>query len=280
MLISLSVMAVAAALASQAAVAYLRFFRGAGEIVAVRGQIGAVGTIAGAALWGVSPTLGEISFASDSAIEVLRSIGGAVACHGEPGRLVVPVPLESGNSLSAFEVQPEVGDLVAVFVRDSVASGWLRATVSAISAGGSCTTFQDAAAAMTLVLAEPLAVAAGAPVRLLRPIRLSHYRASDGQWYFGVRDWNGESQRFNTIQPVAGPLDAHSDNPATSGLTFRYFDSSASDLPSPPDVSRIALVSVTVRGRSRRPVSVAGRFRNSVFHADSAHTIVALRNAR
>src|SRR5213075_1717787 len=75
------VMAVAAGLASHAAVVQLRFFRGAGEVLALRGQIGAVGSVVASALWGVSPAGGDIVFASDSALEVRVAVGSAVVCE-------------------------------------------------------------------------------------------------------------------------------------------------------------------------------------------------------
>jgi hypothetical protein len=278
MLISLSVMAVAAALASHAAVVHMRFFRGAGEIIAARGQIGAVGSVFGATLWGIAPGAGEILFASDSAVEVLRPVGSSVVCESQPGRITLPAPQDSGNTLSAFESAPETGDAIAVFVDDSVASGWLRATIASVE-DGSCVAFPQPGAALALILVQPLAFPTGSPVRVLRPVRLSHYRASDGLWYLGVRDWNGATQRLNTIQPVAGPIEPHSGDQGKSGLVIRYFDSSAVEL-QPPDPMRVALVSVLARGRSRRPAIVAGMVRKSIAFIDSTETMIALRNAR
>ena len=46
----------------------------------------------------------------------------------------------------------------------------------------------------------------GAPVRFTRPVRYSLYRAADGDWYLGEREWNPTTVRFNTIQPVSGPF--------------------------------------------------------------------------
>lgn len=281
MLISLGVMAVAAGLAAHAAVVQLRFFRGAGEIVALRGQVAAVGAIVAATVWGVSPQRGDITFAADSALEVRAALGTAVACDGVAGRITIPVPEATGNALSGFDSMPDAGDVVDAFVEDSSGAGWVRGTVASAGAAGSqCQAFPQSAGTLSFALREPLLLPAGAALRFSRPVRLSHYRASDGQWYFGVRDWNSGSQRLNTVQPVAGPLEPHSGDVGKSGLVFRYFDVAGAELASPADPSRVATIAVLARGRSRRPVTMAGRFQQGVAMLDSSLTTVSLRNAR
>jgi hypothetical protein len=278
MLISLSIMAVAAALAAHAAVVQLRFYRGAGELIRLRGQLGAVGAIMASTLRGVSAQAGDVVFAADSALEVRASLGAAVACETAVGRVVTPAPEERGNTLSGFESPPGPGDIVDIFTADSLGSGWLRATVASTEVGGRCALFPAAAGATVLSLNEPLVIPAGAFVSVVRPVRMSHYRASDGLWYFGVRDWNSASQQLNTVQPVAGPLEPHRAD-AASGLTFRYFDAAGSELIAPADLSRIAAVQVTTRAKSQTPPNVSGLARLPAS-AESATATVALRNAR
>lgn len=281
MLISLCVMGIAVGLASQAAVVQLRFFRGAGEIIAMRGQAGAVGAIVAATLWGVAPTAGDILFASDSALEVRTAVGSAVVCGGSPGRVTIPASTPRGHALSAFHATPDAGDVADVYVQDSTGAGWIRATVAAAAiAGGACTGFPQTASTLILALREPLLLPAGSVLHLSRPIRLSHYRASDGQWYFGARDWNGSSQRLNTIQPVAGPLEPRSADAAQSGLVFRYLDASGNDLGPSPNVDRVVAITVLTRARTKRPVSVAGLGNRGLRASDSSSTTIALRNAR
>lgn len=281
MLISLCVMAVATGLAAHASVVQLRFFRGAGEIVAVRGQLGAVGTVTAAALWGIAPGRDDIVFASDSALEVRSAIGSSVVCWSASGRVTIPSPEPRGNTLSAFDAVPDDGDLAEIFVEDSTGSGWLRASVASVSSSnGLCHAFPSVSGTLELALREPLELPSGAVLRFSRPIRLSHYRASDGLWYFGVRDWNGIAQRLNTVQPVAGPLHPRSADAVRSGLVFRYLDAVGSELAAPVDPARIAAVAVVARARSRRPVRVAGMALPGDEFSDSAVTIIALRNAR
>src|SRR5690349_18352305 len=100
-------MAVAVGIASHAAVVHLRFFRGAGEVIALRSQVGAVGTVATAVLWDVSPDR-DIVFASDSALELRATVGVAVTCDSALGRMILASPQARGSTLSAFESPPGV----------------------------------------------------------------------------------------------------------------------------------------------------------------------------
>jgi len=280
MMISLCVAGVAVALASHSARGHLRFFRGAGEIVAVRSQVGAIGSVVSSALWGVSPAGGDITYASDSALEVRTAIGSAVVCAGEPGRVTIPAATASKSTLSGFDASLQTGDVVDAWVADSLAAGWIRASLDSVASSQSaCPAFPSPAGTLLLTLKEPLQLPVGSVLRFSRPMRMSHYRSSDGLWYFGVRDWNGDAARLNTVQPVAGPLDPHSADASKSGFTLRYLDATGAELTSPIDLGRIAIVTVTVRAKSRRPVSVAGLRRQNETFTDSVTSVVALRNA-
>ena len=108
-------------------------------------------------------------------------------------------------------------------------------------------------------------------VRVTRPWRYTLYRASDGEWYLGAKEWNPTAAKFNTIQPVAGTL-----LPASaSGLRFRYLDSLAASLPGvPPDPSRIAAIEVAFRVDSAIP----GRYVHAATIRGRASVVIALRN--
>jgi hypothetical protein len=72
--------------------------------------------------------------------------------------------------------------------------------------------------------------------------------------------------RFDVVQPVAGPFESH----AAGGLTLRYLDSLAVDLPpATADTRAIARVDLTLRGRARPGEP-----------ADTQHASVALRHDR
>ncbi len=281
MLISMCVMSGVVGLAAHAATSQLRFFRGIGEIVAVRGQLGQVGAIAASVLGGVSPGEGDVIAASDSSIEVRVPVGTSVVCEGAPGRVTIPARVATGNALSAFDELPALGDEAHVFIADSIGAGWVRTGLaSGPTTGGSCLHFPGVSETWVLQLREPLAIPAGSVLRVSRPMGLSVYRASDGRWYFGGRDWNGPLGRLNVVQPIAGPLKAYSADPSRSGLTFRYYDRAGAALAAPVTLTRIARVTVHARAEGRRPVRVAGIAPGTGFtFADSALTVIGLRNA-
>lgn len=275
MLISLSVMSGVIALASYMATGQLRFFRGVGDAVALKGQLDQTGAIVASVLWGVSPAGGDIVVALDSAIEVHAAMGTAVVCASALARVSMPAPTPSGgNALSAFMEAPEPGDRLMALFADSIGATWLTLHVASPPVRGSdCPLFPSVSGGWTLALLEPVIIPAGASMRFTRPIRLSLYRASNTRWYLGARDWNGSAQRFNAIQPVAGPLSPFSVNPAETGLRFVYRDDVGNELETPADPRRIASVTVVSRAASFASIP-------SQRYQDSIAVTIALRNAR
>lgn len=283
LLISLGVTAGICALASNLAVSQLRFFRGAGEMAAMRDQLVHVNAIPVSLLWGISPAAGDILVALDSALEFRAAIGSAVVCDGRPGWLTVPsYAPPSGNALGSYVDSPEPDDAIAAFFEDSLGAGWLELHVAmAPNAGGACPAFPVVAGTWTLQLREPVALPSGTVVRFLRPLRLSLYRASDNRWYLGARDWNGTLRRFNSIQPVAGPVSPYDEDPGKTGLLFTYVDASNLPVPGGSDPRQIAGVRITARGSTRKPASVVGRGApQSAPPVDSLSTFVAFRSPR
>ncbi|HEU4994007.1 MAG TPA: type II secretion system protein [Gemmatimonadaceae bacterium] len=259
LLISLGIMGVVVGLAVHSSTGQTRFYRSLNETTARRGQLESATGITASVLWSVSPGGGDITLATDSTLELRTTIGSAVVCESTPGRVTIPAPTSSrGNVLSAFVESPEPDDLVRAFLEDSLGHTWLTFQVAAGPVrGGACGTFTDVASTWTVGLREPLVLPTGTALRFLRPVRLSLYRAADSRYYLGARDWNGASQRFNTIQPVAGPLAAYSPSPAT-GLRFEYLDPSGALLPVPADPSRVAGLRVVARVDSDSSVAVIG----------------------
>jgi hypothetical protein len=282
MLISLTVMSGVIALAGHLATGQLRLFRDIGEVAAVKAQVGHASAIAAALLWGASPRAGDIIVAQDSAVEFRKAIGSAVSCGGAAGRIVVPAPVaDRGNVLAAFIEPPGPGDRAAALFHDSIGTTWM--TVDLITtpvATGPCVAFPRAPATLTILTAQAIEVPPGSALRFTRPIRLSLYRSSDGLWYLGGRDWNGEAARFNPIQPLAGPLIPYNEDPSRTGLHFSYRDREGRDLAEPVDAGRIATIVVTARAVARAGVRVPGLAGQQGGLEDSALVVVALRNAR
>lgn len=274
MIVSLVVAGAVVALAGSAAIGQLRFFRGVGEVSGLRLQLTQGATIASNVLRDVG-TREDIHLALDSAIEVSPTIGSAVTCAPDTGRIRVTRPAASGHTLASFMEEPRPGDVVHAFLPDSSA-GWIRLTVAAAPVATPCARFPESTGWM-VALAEPFVLSAGAPVRFTRRTRLSHYRASDGRWYLGLRDWNASLGRFNAIQPVAGPFAPHGP-PAATGVLFEYRDEGGARLSPPVDPGRVALVAMTFRGETVRPAQVPGMPATSpASHADSTSLSVAIR---
>jgi hypothetical protein len=179
----------------------------------------------------------------------------------------------------------ETGDSLWILAPDEP-ERWLAHRVIAQSAaiGGTCgvggPVLMDSALhspRTVLSIADTsLAGALGMPARVTRPVRYSGYRASDGFWYLGEKEWNGLLSRFNAIQPAAGPFLSAS----LPGVGFVYRDSAGNVLPAPvADPAAIALVRLELRAETRGAVmalgsSVGGKRRDSLLVA------VALRNRR
>lgn len=280
MLISLAVTAGIFVLASNAALGHLRFFRGTGEIVRLRSQLGHASGIAASVLRGVDAPQ-DILVAQDSAAEVFAAYGVAFACDTDTGRATFPAPAsDPPGAVAAFGDTPQPGDVVRILVVDDSGAGWVAARVAAAPvSGGPCARFPAAASTWTVSLVEPFVVPAGAAMRFARRTRVSSYRASDGRWYLGVREWNGSLERFNTVQPVAGPLRSHAADAASTGFRFSWTDSAGAPAGAAPD--GIATAIVVTRGESVRPARVAGLWsRAAPWYGDSAVSAVTFRNRR
>lgn len=82
-------------------------------------------------------------------------------------------------------------------------------------------------------------VAAGAVLRVTRPLRYSFYRAGDGRVYLGLREWSHAAGALAGVQPVAGPFEPQ-------GTRFSYFDSTGSELEAQPIAGRrVAAIGVS-----------------------------------
>ncbi len=149
---------------------------------------------------------------TDTLIDVRSTLGASVVCGMPDARTVDLPPLSlDPPTLSWWTSPPQSGDLM--LVHDAPTDSWSSATIESVgSSVGACGASpllrpSDAGRARLRVrITAPLAAGAavGSPVRLLRRVRWQHYRASDGRWYLGQREWDGSA--WSGVQPVAGPL--------------------------------------------------------------------------
>ena len=286
------VMALAGLVGSVIAITLIRqqrFYHDSAELHYVRENVRDAMEVLSTDIRGMS-VLDTVRLRADSAIEFLANIGSSVVCQINGNEIGLPSAHSSANSLSAFLVAPDTGDL-AVFYGPSESEGaeWERHAVMGFVSrplASSCPTstgmsqqaeIDAAGTGFVVTIAPPLGpgVKAGSPVRFLRRVRYSLYRAGDGNWYLGYRRCNAVGvSACDAIQPVSGAYRAHSANPLASGLVFDYFDASGQRLE--PTASSLSLARVDITARSESPQQPLAGQQPKI--SDSATVSIAIRN--
>ena len=236
----------------------------------------------------VSDTIG---LRADSAIEFFAGIGSSVVCQSVGNQIGLPARHPEANSLSAFLVEPDTGDIAAFYTHSGQGHpDWERHRISGFSSrslAGSCPASSDFSAqpdleaAMTgfvVTLADPLpdGIKAGVPVRFLRRARYSLYRAGDGRWYLGYRRCNALGpSTCGPVQPLSGPYSGYSADSRVTGLGFEYFDSHGQPLGTSESPLLLARVDITARSEPSPRMGTSGQGRKI---SQSATISVAVRN--
>jgi prepilin-type N-terminal cleavage/methylation domain-containing protein len=235
---------------------------------------------------GADVRAGDLREASDTSVEVRETIASAVICD-TLGSSVLLAPQIAGATTFAGSIAPiQIGDTTWIFTPGDSSHAWrpYRVTSVGSSRAGDCLARAPRLVGPALAAArtrlsldsapEPFTIV-GLPTRITRPIRYSVYRSSDGNWYLGARDWNSGSNRFNTIQPIAGPFQA----PAAGTPVFRWFDTTGAVLPTPVDAGdRVALLRVALRGQTKGSDRILGSAQNTGPRRDSVSISVSVRN--
>jgi type II secretory pathway pseudopilin PulG len=262
-----------------------RVFLALAADAALAGQLRDAATVLPIDLRGAAVGSGDLREATDTSIEVRETLGSAVVCDTAGQAVVLAPPVAGAATFAGVISAVETGDAAWVFSpEDSVAEWHAHQILGVVStragqclAGGPQLTGAALAAqriALTLDSVPQPSMLIGRPIRVTRPIRFSLYRATDGDWYLGARDWNNASGRFNTIQPLAGPF-----QPPAAGPLFRWFDTSGVLLPTPVvRRDQIALARIELRGRTRAPDRALGASRSNGPRADSTSISIAVRN--
>lgn len=235
----------------------------------------------------VGAAAGDVREARDTALEIRATIATAVVCDTLRGSLVLAASTSGADTYTSYATPIQVGDTAWLYAPSDGAPAWLARAVTAISSttGAQCGARgprlpPDAAARTRTIVRLDSAIdglTIGRPLRITRPMRLSLYRSADGSWNLGARDWNASLQRFNSIQPVAGPLLA----PRDAGLAFEYLDSNRASIPTPvSDSRRVAAIAFTLRGQTRAVVRALGSAARTGNRLDSARAVVLMRNRR
>jgi len=193
---------------------------------------------------------------TDTALQLRATIAVGAACAAavHPSFAVGGPDIASGGLASP----PRVGDSLWWYSPGS--DRWSGASIQSVWAeSGACglpSVSDDAGAAVTIRLQRSGAdtIPALSPLRITRQERLVLYRAGDGSWHLGLRDWSAATGSFGSPQPVAGPFFR-----GTSGLRagFRYFEQGGAEVTLPsmapsaqPARLRLTLVSPLTVGRA------------------------------
>jgi hypothetical protein len=229
-------------------------------------------------LRGIAPGEGDIApgGARDTALEFRATIASGVVCDSATTNVLLP-PADASPRLVSSLSRPEAGDTAWFLDATTAEETWTpRPIMAAFDTSGVCRVGSSSAFGPSARRSIGLRLSGAPPaqspiVRVTRPWRYSIYRASDERWYFGAKEWNPALTRFNTIQPVAGPLVSA----AAGGLRFRYLDSVGAALPPvPSDARRIAAIEVGFRVDSTTP----GAYVHATSIRGRATVVIGLRN--
>ncbi|MFI5229057.1 MAG: prepilin-type N-terminal cleavage/methylation domain-containing protein [Gemmatimonadales bacterium] len=286
LVISLAVAGIVLGLLTAIGVREQRVFSDLADRAALAGQLREAAAILPIDVRALSPATGDIRVASDTAIELRGTIASGVVCDTASGSLVVSPPVGDSGALYATALSAvSPGDTLWLLTASDSAADWQAFAVASASSAraGPCASAGPRLAPailtrprgrLTLVGSIP-GRAVGSPFRVTRALRYSVYRATDAAWYLGERDWNSVLLRFNTIQPVAGPLLAAS----AGGVRFAYRDSAGSDLATPVvNTAAIRLIDIMLRGQTRIATRILGARADTGVRRDSAHVVIAPRN--
>lgn len=270
------------------------FHAAAADIIAVRSDLRDAADVLVADIRSAAVATYGLPLMTDSAIEMITSIGTSVVCSTTSlaTLMLPPTRLANGNTLTSLLATPDAGDIALLYgnpFNTPDTARWQAIPVVAFatrSVATSCpasTGFTGTADAdgrgYSVTLATPAPAArAGTPIRFLRRIRYSLYRSSDAKWYLGYKRCGmSPPSTCDAVQPVSGPYNAYSPGP-TSGLTFRYYDATGAELAVGANGISVARVDIVLRGGTARSVSLTGDIRRT--YRDSAIVSVAPRNRR
>jgi prepilin-type N-terminal cleavage/methylation domain-containing protein len=289
--VAMTLTGVVLALVTTIAVRQQRALADVADAAALGAQLEDARAILPADIRALTPSDGDVRDARDTAFEFRSTIASAIICDTAVGAIILAPSSAGPGTLANVTQSIEPGDSAWVLTAGDSSDQWRSAPITAVStaAPGTCAPVapaldatQRSIARTRLALAGmpagmPAGSTVGVPVRITRPVRYSLYRASDGDWYLGQRDWNNTTHRLNIIQPVAGPLLSA----ARHGLAFTYFDSAGAPLATPVQSSRsIALVRIDLHGETRSVRRALGAGATPTPGSDSTSVIVYLRNSK
>lgn len=208
--------------------------------------------------------------ASDSSLQLRTVVAASLSCDSASVLTLIP-EASAVPPLGGSASPPDVGDSVWLYLGAPL--GWRARAVTGVSRTTSACGVPTSLPGPTyrLLLDAPPDVAAGTPVRVTRWERWVVYRAGDGRWYVGIRDYSPSTSRFLAAQPVAGPFVRTMRSGARTG--FRYFDASGTTV-DPDGTSERRIARVRITALSAVPANGADSVR-----VDSADAVLSRADA-
>lgn len=282
LLVTLFVAGIMLGLVTSTGVRQQRMYGDVGRRIMGQEQLRHAGAMFPIDLRAASTSAGDIvpGEARDTSLELRATLGSSIVCDAAGTSLALLAPAADAD-LAAFADAPREGDTLWVLDESGDDERWRPLAVGDASPGArACLTSRADPAAASPVRAVLVAetggtgvgfAAPGAPVRLTRRVRYSFYRAADGRWYLGYRDWNAAVGSFNGIQPTSGPF-----LPPAEGVGFRYYDAAGAAVPAARETTAaITRVELALRAAGEATLGAAGARAGSV---DTSIVAVALRN--
>jgi prepilin-type N-terminal cleavage/methylation domain-containing protein len=262
-----------------------RYYQGVGDMMQARGQMRQATAVLPIDLRSVSTIGGDITVFSDSAIELRSQVASSVVCEiiGTTQVAIAPLNVASGQTLTSVISTIRHPDLAFVYddgaTKGNVDDTWQQLEINDVQQNaGDCGASPLVPAAdagkmrtrLTFGAGTPISptIVVGTPIRIMRRVRYSLYKAADNNWYLGFSDWNGA---YTAPEAVAGPYRAY-DDVGGSGIGFQYYDESGVATTTAANIARIDLVVRTQPGR----IKVDGL--NTGTYYDSVAVSVAIRN--
>lgn len=285
LLVALTLLGIVLAMVSAISLREQQFLRNVDASAASSARLREARAVLPLDLRGLAPEDVRVSEARDTSIEVRANIASAVVCDTAGGNVILAAKARDSLTYTSMVRDPERGDTAWVLDATGDSARWSPVAIDTafvLAAGPCAPSIADLATAggpRWSLRPRPdsarVAIAPGTALRVTRPIRYTTYRASDGEWYLGAREWNPSLGRFDAVQPVAGPL-----APGGTGLRVRYFDSAGVELaPLSLDVKRVVLIQLSVHALTRE-ARVHRANLSQLRLSDSGRFSVRLRNAR
>jgi hypothetical protein len=217
----------------------------------VAAQLHPATTIVAAQLAHVSPAAGDFVPGEwrDTALQFRAPIASGVSCNATGGTATLQTDAAGAMPVGGILSPPHTGDSVWYY-SDTVASWTGRLVMDVATAAAGCGMAGNGGAVQLIVGAADT-IPNGAPVRITRQMRLVVYRAGDGSWQLGLREWSDVAKALAAPQPIAGPFLTGAGGARTG---FRYFDATGAELFRDRDagiVDRVRRVQLTLVAASR-----------------------------